>query len=150
MSNTPDVEAMPDGYIDVCLFHGSLRSEENSHMAQLLRRKSKVLVAYGACAMHGGVIGLANLTSVESLIHRAFTTESTDNPEGLLPRPDELVEGFAPGIPKLLPRVRALHQEVPVDYFVPGCPPESHQTWSVCRAIASRNLPPVGSIVGGR
>ncbi|MCP4255920.1 MAG: oxidoreductase, partial [Planctomycetes bacterium] len=54
-----DVEAMEDKSIDVCLFNGSIRSSENEHMAKLLRRKSKVLVAFGSCAHEGCIPGLA-------------------------------------------------------------------------------------------
>jgi len=39
---------------------------------------------------------------------------------------------------------------VPVDYFIPGCPPESHQIWAVLEAvIAGKPLPPKGSTLGG-
>ena len=45
-----DVEKMADGAIDVCLFNGGIRTSEQEYMAQLMRRKSKVLVAFGSCA----------------------------------------------------------------------------------------------------
>ena len=53
-----DVEAFPDGHIDACLWNGALRTEENVRLARLLRRKSKALIAYGACASLGGIPGL--------------------------------------------------------------------------------------------
>ena len=56
-----DVERMEDGEIDVCLFNGGVRTSEQEYMAQLLRRKSKVLVAFGSCASEGCIPGLANL-----------------------------------------------------------------------------------------
>ena len=52
-----DVEKMPDGSIDVCLFNGSIRTSEQEYMAQLLRKKSKVLVAFGSCASEGCIPG---------------------------------------------------------------------------------------------
>ena len=48
-----DVEKMADGEIDVCLFNGGIRSSEQEYMAHLLRRKAKVLVAFGSCAARG-------------------------------------------------------------------------------------------------
>jgi F420-non-reducing hydrogenase small subunit len=39
-----DVEAMPDGHIDVTFFNGSIRNSEQEHMAKLLRVKSKTLM----------------------------------------------------------------------------------------------------------
>ncbi|MEM0111465.1 MAG: oxidoreductase, partial [Candidatus Parvarchaeota archaeon] len=53
-----DVEKMPDKGIDVCFFNGAIRNSENEEMAKLLRRKSKVLVAFGSCACDGDVVGL--------------------------------------------------------------------------------------------
>src|SRR3972149_7336706 len=47
------IEKMPDKSIDVCLFNGSVRTSEQEDMAQLLRRKSKILVAFGSCAHEG-------------------------------------------------------------------------------------------------
>ena len=54
-----DVEKMADRQIDVCLFNGGIRTSEQEYMAQLLRRKSKVLVAFGSCASEGCIPGLA-------------------------------------------------------------------------------------------
>ena len=49
-----DVEAMPDGAIDVALFNGSIRTDlDAEHIAHLLRKKSKALVAFGSCACGG-------------------------------------------------------------------------------------------------
>ena len=48
-----DVRAYPDGFIDLCLFNGSIRNSENEDIARLLRQKSKILVAFGACALPG-------------------------------------------------------------------------------------------------
>ena len=58
-----DVEKMPDRSIDVCLFNGGIRTSEQEYMAQLMRRKSKVLVAFGSCASEGCIPGLANLNT---------------------------------------------------------------------------------------
>ena len=58
-----DVEKMPDKSIDVCLFNGSIRTSEQEYMAQLLRKKAKVLVAFGSCAHEGCIPGLANVNN---------------------------------------------------------------------------------------
>ena len=62
-----DIEAMSDGEIDVCLFNGCIRNEENFHIAELLRKKTKVLVAFGSCATEGCIPGLGNLTDSEAI-----------------------------------------------------------------------------------
>ena len=68
-----DVEEMPDKHIDVCFFNGAIRTEEQEHMAKLLRRKAKVLVAFGSCANDGCVIGLANLWNKNTIFERAYS-----------------------------------------------------------------------------
>ena len=51
-----DVEALPDGDIAVTLFNGAIRTEENEEFAHLLRRKSKLLVAFGTCSYQGALL----------------------------------------------------------------------------------------------
>lgn len=145
-----DVEAMEDDAIDLCLFNGAIRTEENVHLAQLLRRKSKTLVAFGACASAGGIPGIANATTLEALFDRVYrTSESTDNPQGVLPQPSTVMrDGVELELPRLLPMVKALHHVVEVDYTIPGCPPEGKQVWGVIQAVVSGELPPTGSILG--
>ncbi len=55
-----DVEAMEDGSILASFVNGAIRTTEQEEMAHLLRRKSKVLVAFGSCAHLGGIPALAN------------------------------------------------------------------------------------------
>jgi F420-non-reducing hydrogenase small subunit len=145
-----DVERLADGEIDVCLYNGGIRSDENAEIAQLLRRKSKVLAAYGACAVSGGIPGLANLFTRDELFERIYdTTESTANPEGTRPTPThELDQGCTIELTEIRPALRTLSQVVEVDYFVPGCPPTAEQTWAVLTAAAAGELPERGSIVG--
>ena len=81
-----DVEAMEDGSITICLFNGAIRNDENAEMAHLLRRKSKVLVAFGSCACEGCIPGLANLYSKQDMLDTAFSTLTTDNPQDIRPQ----------------------------------------------------------------
>ena len=82
-----DLEAYDDGYIDVCLFNGCVRNSENEHLANLLRRKSKVLVAFGACAVMGGIPGLANVADAAEIKELVYTKNpSVDNPDGIFPQ----------------------------------------------------------------
>jgi F420-non-reducing hydrogenase small subunit len=145
-----DVEAMPDGAIDVCLFNGAIRTSENEHMARLLRAKSKVLVAFGSCAMDGGIPGLANLTTREAILQTAYQeTASTINPEGIRPQPRVAVPEGELDIPEFYEAVRTLGQTVPVDYSIPGCPPQPPQILAVLGAIMQgAQLPPPGAVLG--
>lgn len=149
-----DVRNYPDGYIDLCLFNGAIRSSENEELAHLLRQKSKVLVAFGSCAYEGCIPALSNLTSKEATFQAVYLDNlSTNNPEGILPQPVTQVPEGELDIPVFYNTVKALDQVVPVDYYIPGCPPEPHQIWAVLEAVvgaltAGAELPPVGSIIG--
>jgi F420-non-reducing hydrogenase small subunit len=144
-----DVEKMADGEIDVCLFNGAIRTSEQEYMAQLLRRKSKVLVAFGSCAQEGGIPGLANMASRQEIFNTAYRdTPSTDNPRDLRPQHEtEVPEGIL-YLPVFYDRVKTLRQTVPVDYYLPGCPPEGDNIWAAIVAILEGKLPPPGSVIG--
>jgi F420-non-reducing hydrogenase small subunit len=145
-----DVEAMPDKNIDVCLFNGAIRTSENERMAKLLREKSKVLVAFGSCAQEGCIPGLANLTTKEKIFRTAYLdSPSTKNTEGVTPQTITHVAEGELEIPEFFEIVKTLDQVVPVDYYIPGCPPQSIQIWAVLEIlIQGKPLPPPGSVVG--
>jgi F420-non-reducing hydrogenase small subunit len=145
-----DVENMPDQSIDLTLFNGAIRNSENKHMAELLRKKSKILVAYGACAYMGGIPGLANFFSKSEIFNRAYLeTESTNNPEKTVPVHEFAVPEGTIEIPRMFNDVLPLNLVVDVDYYIPGCPPQSERLIEVFSLVASgAELPPKGSVVG--
>jgi F420-non-reducing hydrogenase small subunit len=82
-----DVEAMPDKYIDICFFNGSIRTGEQEHMAKLLRQKSKTLVAFGSCAQEGCIPGLANLYDRKEIFDKVYLeSKSIANPKRIVPK----------------------------------------------------------------
>ncbi|MGB9521817.1 MAG: oxidoreductase [Anaerolineales bacterium] len=148
-----DVEAMEDGSILLTLFNGAIRNEENEHIAKLLRKKSKILVAFGSCANEGCMPALANLTPIDEIIQTYYSTISTDNPQNIHPQPKYQAPEGELTIPALFPIVRTLDQVVDVDYYMPGCPPESHQIAAVIDLViqvlqGKAELPPKGSVIG--
>ena len=144
-----DVEAMKDCQIDVCFFNGSIRTEEQEHIAKLLRKKSKILVAFGACAVNGGIPGLANVGNREEVFKVAYLDNpSTDNPKKTLPKTKVKVKEGELTLPEFYDTVKSLHQTVDVDYFLPGCPPTPDQIMTAVGAIAENKLPPKGTIIG--
>ncbi len=148
-----DVEAMPDQSITLTLFNGSIRNEENEHIAKLLRQKSVFLVAFGSCATEGCIPGMANFSSTEQIFDAVYEGVSTDNPQHFRPQYSyDMPEGVL-NIPVFNPTVRTLDQVVDVDYFMPGCPPESHQIAAVIDLVIAAlkgeaELPPKGSVIG--
>jgi len=144
-----DIEAMEDGEIDVCLFNGGIRTSENEYMAHLLRKKSKALIAFGACSGRGGIPGLANSTTVEKIFKEVYHDgPSTENPDGVQPKPHSTYEGCELHLPVIYDRLRALDQVTNVDYYLPGCPPEAPRIWDAITAILSGELPPPGAVNG--
>jgi F420-non-reducing hydrogenase small subunit len=143
-----DVEAMPDGELDLCLFHGAIRNSENEQLAKLLRKKSKLLVAFGSCACMGGIPGLANLTTKAEILHRAYLhNPSLESGNETVPQPETRVEAGLLTIPRFYKRVYKLDDVIDVDY-VPGCPPAPAQIKAVLLAIATGALPPKGATAG--
>ena len=143
-----DVEAMPDKYIDVCFFNGAIRTEENEEMAKLLRKKSKILIAYGACAQLGGIPGLANIANRKEVFEKAFLkTFSTHNPNNVIPKTRVTVKEGELELPEFYDTVKTLDQTVEVDYYVPGCPPAVERTLYALETIAKGELPPKGSVL---
>ncbi len=144
-----DVEGMEDGEIDVCLFNGGIRTSEQEYMAQLLRRKSKVLIAFGSCASEGCIPGLANLHDRESIFRTAYEeTPTTENPDSLRPQTTSQVAEGTLHLPLFYDTLKTLDQTVKVDFFLPGCPPESTQIWAAIEALLGGKLPPAGSVIG--
>ena len=145
-----DVEAMPDGHIDVTLFNGAIRNSENKYIAMLLRQKSKIMIAYGSCAHMGGIPGLANFSTKEELFNRVFIeSESTINPEKILPQPDYKVPEGELELPIFFNDVLPLNKVVCVDYYLPGCPPQTERLLEVFMAIVSGSeLPSKKSVIG--
>ncbi|MEW5986906.1 MAG: oxidoreductase [Chloroflexota bacterium] len=148
-----DVEALPDGAITLCLFNGAIRNSENEEMAHLLRRKSQILVAFGSCASEGCIPALANLTTPYAIFEAAYAGPSTDNPQGFRPQPSWPAPEGELHIPEFYPVVKTLDQVVPVDYTIPGCPPEARQIAAVLDVVIAAlrgqaTLPPPGAVLG--
>ena len=143
-----DVKAMPDKYIDITFFNGSIRNSEQEEMAKLLRQKSKTLVAFGSCAHEGCIPGLANLHDSKEILEYVYQKQrGLANPEGTIPTPETKVKEGILEIPKFYDTVKTLAQTVDVDYYLPGCPPPVKLIANAVDAIAKGELPPKGSVL---
>jgi F420-non-reducing hydrogenase small subunit len=137
------VEKYPEGWIDLCFFNGGVRNSEQEEIARLLRRKSRTLISYGTCACDGGIPALANLCTTAEIFRTAYQDGPTnDNPEQLLPQTATARTAGHVTLPRLYPAVLRLSDVVPVDYEIPGCPPQADQIWEAIEAISSGAVPP--------
>lgn len=142
------VEALPDQSVDVCLFNGAIRNSEQEHLAKLLRAKSKAMVAFGACACFGGIPALANVSNREKIFQQVYQdTVSTTNPDTVVPQTAwQAAEGEL-HLPEFYDEVKSLAQVVPVEYFMPGCPPPVDLILTAVTAILTGTLPPPGATI---
>jgi F420-non-reducing hydrogenase small subunit len=143
-----DVAAVPDQSLVATLLNGAVRSSEQEEMVHLLRRKSRYLIAYGACAHLGGIPSLANQFSREKLLKYVYEKgPSVDNPSKVRPELEPKCNGHALRLPEFRNVVRALDQVVEVDYYIPGCPPTPKITKAAIGALLEGKLPPKGSVL---
>ncbi len=143
-----DVEAMPDQSIVATLLNGAIRSSEQEEMARLLRRKSQYLIAYGSCAVAGGIPGLANQFPREQVLRYNYEDAPTVVNEGRVrPQMTFTESSREVCLPELRHVVRSLDQVVEVDYYIPGCPPTPNLTKAAVTALLEGRLPAKGSVL---
>jgi len=136
-----DFAAMPEGSVDIAFVNGAIRTSDQKHMATLLREKAKVVVAFGACAQLGGIPGLANLTTAEEILHDVYGDAAT------MPQTEYREDGVSLALPELFDQVLPLDRVVPVEYYVPGCPPTPNIIQSAIGALLSGLAPVRGSVL---
>jgi F420-non-reducing hydrogenase small subunit len=143
-----DVEALADGELLATFLNGAIRTSEQEEMAHLMRRKSQVMIAFGACSHMGGIPGLANLYRRDDLIAEVYrNSPSLVNPEGTEPRPKFQDNGHSVTLPVFEEKVRTLDQVVDVDYYIPGCAPTAKIILGALTALLSGNAPPKGTVL---
>jgi NAD-reducing hydrogenase small subunit len=100
------------------------------HKIRMIRARTKIVVALGDCAVSGNIPTLRNKFKAEDVLDAAYITTATENPL----HPDEVV-------PALLPKVVPIHEIVPVDVFVQGCPPSADTIYFVISELAAGRNP---------
>ena len=105
--------------VDLCLIEGAVCHEEHVEMAHHIRRRTKLVCSFGDCAVTSNVCGMRNaLGKPEVPLEYAYVTLAETN-KGI-PK-DPVI------IPNLLEQAIPLHQVIPVDHFLPGCPPPAER-----------------------
>lgn len=127
-----DVKQVPQ--VDIGLVEGAVANEENEAVLKTFREKAEVLVAFGTCACTGGISGLRNLSTREKTLACGYIDTPT-TVDGKIPT--------SPELPKLKKNVKALHQVVDIDYYLPGCPPLPASIKEALLALADDEPPPV-------
>lgn len=124
-----DVKEFPPD-VDIVLVEGAVSTEEDLTKIRRIRERSRVLVALGDCAVTSNVPGMRNRFTVAEVEGRAYCDNAQRHPG--VPRT---------GAPRLLEKSRPIHEFVPVDLFVPGCPPSADTIHFVLSELVAGRTP---------
>ena len=124
-----DTKEYPEN-VDVVLIEGAVSSEEDLEKILKIRKRTKVLICLGDCAVTSNVPGMRNRFKVEDVEHRAYIENAQNNQQ--IPRDV---------IPRLLPHSRPVHEFVKVDLFIPGCPPEADTIFFALTELVAGRMP---------
>ena len=131
-----DIKTFPEN-VDVVLVEGAVTNSENEEMAHALRRRSKVVISFGDCATTGNVTAMRNRFSPDEILHRSYVE---------LAQGDPTVPSEFTTIAKLRRTARPLHEVIPVDGFLHGCPPTAEEIWLAVSALLEGKMPVLPSV----
>jgi NAD-reducing hydrogenase small subunit len=108
-------------------------NQDNLELIHLVRQNTKTVVSFGDCAVTANVPAMRNmLGTAEPVLKRAYLELGDNTPQ----LPEE------PGIvPELLDQVLPVHQVIPIDIFMPGCPPDADRIRETLIPILKGELP---------
>jgi NAD-reducing hydrogenase small subunit len=129
-----DRKTFPDR-VDVTLVEGAVASEDDLKKIRKIREHTRVLVSLGDCALTGNVSAMRNSCGVQPVMLRVY--EQNADLQKQVP---------TVGVPPLLARVRPVHEVVPVDVFVPGCPPSADTIYQVLSQLLAGQVPTLGGV----
>jgi len=140
------IRKMKKGEIALAILHGAVRNSEQEEMAKLLREKSQLVLAFGACACFGGTAGLANFRSKEDIFNWVYRDAPTVvNPKNNRPQTVFSVNGYKLTLPEFFDLVHPLRDIIDVDYYLPGCPPPPDLIANAVFAVLEGKLPSRGA-----
>ncbi|MBZ5721451.1 MAG: NADP oxidoreductase [Acidobacteriia bacterium] len=116
--------------VDITLVEGAVSNEEDLHKIRMVRERTRILVSLGDCAVTANVPGMRNPFLTSEVYDRAYRENVTFDP-GI---PNQV-------IPPLLPYSRPVHEIVPVDVFVPGCPPSADVIFYAVSELLEGRIP---------
>ncbi|MCL6473940.1 MAG: NADP oxidoreductase [Firmicutes bacterium] len=129
-----DLKEFPEE-VDITLVEGAVSSEEDLHKIRMVRERTKILVAFGDCAVTGNVPSMRNPFGTNAVLQRAYLENVTLHPQ--VPR--EV-------IPALIEKARPVHEVVKVDVFIPGCPPSAETIFLALSDLLADRMPDMAKL----
>src|SRR4030042_7012835 len=112
--------------LDIAIIEGSITDPNAVERIQQIRKKSKILIAYGSCATIGGVNCMKNNFSLDDIRkyvygenYQFFHTELTKTVHHVV-KADYFVNGCPVYIPEFVAVLKGVSQGIP--YYVPDYP----------------------------
>lgn len=133
LTSTPitDLKHPSEQGVDVGMLEGAVNNSTGEEVARRMRSHCKVLIALGDCAVFGGIPTMRNAVSIDAALRRAYIdTESTI--DGQIPGHEDIA---------VMQETRALDQVVPVDIYLPGCPPSADAIFHVLSELLEGRMP---------
>lgn len=126
-----DIKNFPED-VDITLVEGAAATVEDVRKLHEIREKSDKVIAFGDCAVTGNVPAMRNQFKVEEVFDRAYHENATENP--LTPAED---------VPQLLSTARPIHEVIPVDLHIPGCPPSADTIFYALTEMLAGRIPDI-------
>ncbi len=116
--------------IHATLVEGAVGNEDDKRKILLIRERSRIVIAFGDCAVTANVPGMRNQFGIEKVMERVYLENAQG---GDFPTPGSL--------PALLNSVRPVHEYIHVDVFLPGCPPPPETIYFVITELLAGRTP---------
>lgn len=135
ITSTPitDLKHPPEEGVDVGILTGAVSDSHQLEVAEEMRKRSKILIAMGDCAVFGGICTMRNFFNTEDVLRRAYVETESTEPGSAIPRSKEIA--------RLFDRVRAVNEVVKVDVHLPGCPPSADMIWYALTELLAGRIP---------
>ena len=118
-----DAKEFPEN-VDIALVEGALVNHDHIEEIRKIRERTKILVAFGDCAVTGNVAAMRNPIPLAEVVRTAY---------------GDVKPG--PELPVLLERAEPLHSEVLIDHYLPGCPPPAQRIFDLVVHLLEGSAP---------